>query len=106
VDPQELFDLEIGRLWAEERVSCPHRTLLQAYLDGRGSIQKGAQEFVAFHVEELGCPACRVEVEDLKASAAAAPPPAAPSPAAPPPPAGTAKRLLTETQIRERSRGK
>ncbi|MGH7151131.1 MAG: hypothetical protein ACREIU_10550, partial [Planctomycetota bacterium] len=65
-------------------------------LDGRGSIAKGAREFVAFHVEELACPACRVEVEDLKAAASAAPPP----------PAGTAKRLLTETQIRERSRGK
>ncbi|HET6202877.1 MAG TPA: hypothetical protein VFI25_08760 [Planctomycetota bacterium] len=100
---EEFFALEIGRLWLEERVSCPHRNLLQAFVEGRGSIEPAAREFVAFHVGELPCPACRVEVEDLKGASLR---PSPPLPRVPPPPAGTAKRLLTETQLRERSRGK
>lgn len=61
------LDLTVSTLWREERVSCPHRDLLQAYLDQ--ALPSEAQIYVTFHVEEIGCPFCAANLEDLRACA-------------------------------------
>ena len=52
-------------MWRSERVSCPHVHVLQSYL--QGSLDDGARDFVAFHLDESVCPYCNATVEDLKA---------------------------------------
>jgi anti-sigma factor RsiW len=96
VRPEEVFELEIARLWVEERVSCPHPHLLEAYL--AGSLEEGPREYVAFHLQDIACPACRVDVEEIRARGAAAP--------EPPVPEEAEERLLASTRQVLRPRGK
>jgi hypothetical protein len=54
------FDLTVSTLWREERLSCPHRDLLQSYADGE--LPPAQSDYVRFHVEQVGCAACRAEL--------------------------------------------
>jgi len=96
VRPEEVFELELARLWIGERVSCPHPHLLEAYL--AGSLEAGPREYVAFHVDEIGCPACGVEREEIRARGTA--------PAEEPVPEDAEERLLASTRrvLRPRDR--
>jgi len=65
-DPSgEALLFTVGSVWREARVSCPHPDILRAWLaDG---LEKGASEFLRFHVEESQCPYCAATVEDFRA---------------------------------------
>ena len=63
LDPKLAFT--VASVWRSERVSCPHVHVLQSYL--QGSLQGGAEDFVAFHLEVSQCPYCNATVEDLRA---------------------------------------
>ncbi|MCA8957136.1 MAG: hypothetical protein KDC87_13760 [Planctomycetes bacterium] len=54
----------VATVWREERVSCPHPNILQAF--DAGALTGGAEEFVRFHLEESGCPYCSAVLEDLR----------------------------------------
>ena len=67
--PQEhadAIDLDVGRVWREERVSCPHVDILRAFL--AKSLADGALEYVRFHLEKSQCPYCNAALDDLKAT--------------------------------------
>ena len=55
----------VATVWRAERVSCPHPHVLQSYL--QGELPSGAQEFVAFHLQDSECPYCNATLEDLRA---------------------------------------
>jgi hypothetical protein len=55
----------VASVWRSERVSCPHPHVLQGYLSG--SLDGGARDFVAFHLDESACPYCSATLQDLKA---------------------------------------
>lgn len=55
--------VDVARVWTEERVSCPARHWLARSL--AGSLDSGPAAFVGFHVDEVGCEACRANREDL-----------------------------------------
>ncbi len=57
--------LTVETVWRSERISCPHPHVLQSWL--QGGLEGGAAEFVAFHLEDSGCPFCNATVDDLKA---------------------------------------
>lgn len=63
------FDLDVGRVWREERVSCPHVDVLRAYL--MASLSAGAMDFMRFHLETSRCPYCSSAIEELRALEAA-----------------------------------
>ena len=68
VDENELdakLAFTVAAVWRSERISCPHPHVLQSYL--QGGLQGGAKEFVAFHLEDSGCPYCNATLDDLKA---------------------------------------
>jgi hypothetical protein len=69
-DELEALDLDVGRVWREERVSCPHVDILRAYQ--AQSLPAGAMEFIAFHLETSQCPYCNAALQDLQASEQAA----------------------------------
>ena len=62
----------VGAIWRAERLSCPERTELGAYL--LGTLDDGRADYVSFHLRTLGCRYCAANLADLQASSAAAPP--------------------------------
>lgn len=60
----ERFVVTVGQVWREAQVSCPHRDILLAWIEG--SLEAGAAGYLEFHVHEAACPRCQAIVEDLK----------------------------------------
>lgn len=54
----------VGAIWRRERVSCPTRDQLGSYLLEAGD--PDLLEYVRFHLEEIGCPYCQANLDDLK----------------------------------------
>jgi hypothetical protein len=54
----------IGAIWRRERLTCPTRDQLGSYLlqvlDGQ------RQDYLDFHLQTVGCPFCRANLEDLQ----------------------------------------
>ncbi|HLU37957.1 MAG TPA: hypothetical protein VK081_01140 [Planctomycetota bacterium] len=65
-DDRDALDLDVGRVWREERVSCPHQDILRAYL--ARSLPDGAMEYIQFHLETSACPYCNASLDELRAS--------------------------------------
>ncbi|MDG2382682.1 MAG: hypothetical protein P8N76_13515 [Pirellulaceae bacterium] len=55
----------LGEIWRRHRVSCPDREQLGSYL--LQVLDANQQEFVRFHLEEIGCRYCNANLEDLQA---------------------------------------
>ncbi|MCP4193992.1 MAG: hypothetical protein GY768_25565 [Planctomycetaceae bacterium] len=55
----------LGEIWRRHRVSCPDREQLGSYL--LQVLETSHQEFVRFHLEEIGCRYCNANLEDLQA---------------------------------------
>ncbi len=53
-----------GAIWRRERVSCPTRDQLGGYLLGAGDPE--LLDYVRFHLEEIGCPYCQANLDDLR----------------------------------------
>lgn len=65
------IDLTLSTIWREERVSCPNRTVLSKYVDGKLDVETA--DYLRFHIFDIGCPFCQASEEDLRMKAAAAP---------------------------------
>jgi anti-sigma factor RsiW len=55
----------IGAVWRRERLTCPSREQLGSYL--LGVLDDGLQDYVAFHIQTVGCPFCQANLADLQA---------------------------------------
>jgi hypothetical protein len=53
-----------GAIWQRERVSCPSRDQLGGYLLEAGDPE--LLEYIRFHIDEIGCPYCRANLDDLR----------------------------------------
>jgi len=60
----DLLAFTVATVWREERVSCPHPDILQAY--ETGALSPGAMEFIEFHLQESECPYCNSVLDDLR----------------------------------------
>lgn len=58
----------LGEIWRRHRLSCPSRERLGNYV--LGVLDKGAANFVRFHLEVSGCRTCQANLDDLGARAA------------------------------------
>lgn len=58
------LDISVENAWRESRVSCPARHWLARSLVG--SLEPGPAEYVRFHTEEMRCPWCAANLEDLR----------------------------------------
>ena len=59
-----LLDLDVRRVWNEHRLSCPARHWLAQFV--AGALDSGPASFVRFHVEEMKCPWCIANADDLR----------------------------------------
>ncbi len=58
-----LLDLDVRRVWKDRKVSCPDRHWIARFQVG--SLQEGSAAFVRFHIEEMKCPICIANRDDL-----------------------------------------
>ena len=54
----------LGAIWRRHRISCPSRDLLGSYL--LGVLDPEEQDYIRFHLEEVGCRYCLANLEDLQ----------------------------------------
>lgn len=54
----------VGEIWRRNRISCPTREQLGSYL--LGALPDEHSEYLAFHVEKVGCRFCAANLEDLR----------------------------------------
>ena len=54
----------LGDIWRRSRLSCPSREQLGSYL--LGAMPEQAADYLAFHLEEVGCRYCRANLADLQ----------------------------------------
>ena len=54
----------LGDVWRRHRISCPTREQLGSYL--LGALGQGHGEYIAFHIDKIGCRICRANLEDLQ----------------------------------------
>jgi DNA-binding phage protein len=55
----------LGAIWRRERLTCPTREQLGSYL--LQVLDEGEQEYLDFHLQEVGCPYCVANLADLQA---------------------------------------
>lgn len=60
----EQFDAVLAEIWQEQRLSCPKRSTIGAYM--LGTLESDWQDYVEFHLNTLGCTFCQANLEDLK----------------------------------------
>ncbi|MDZ4772640.1 MAG: sigma-70 family RNA polymerase sigma factor [Planctomycetota bacterium] len=64
VDSGDLLSFDVQGVWKDGRVSCPARHWIARRITG--SLPDGPKEFLAFHIDELGCEYCRANQDDLE----------------------------------------
>jgi RNA polymerase sigma-70 factor (ECF subfamily) len=60
---QRILDVDVRRVWNERRISCPARHWLARL--AAGTLAEGAEMFVRFHLDEMKCPWCLANYDDL-----------------------------------------
>jgi hypothetical protein len=67
-------DHSIGAIWRRQRLTCPSREQLGSYL--LQVLDAEQQQYIAFHLQTIGCPFCQANLADLQ-TRQQEPPPAA-----------------------------
>lgn len=70
INEQLADDMLLTRLWEQHRPSCPKRSTIGKWL--MGTLDSDWDNYVAFHVDTLGCKFCQANREDLQDDAAPA----------------------------------
>lgn len=65
IEAEGAADSLLTEVWEDRRLSCPKRSTVGGYI--LGTLDPEWQDYVAFHVETLGCRFCRANAEDLRA---------------------------------------
>jgi DNA-binding phage protein len=58
-------DHSLGAVWRRERLTCPSRETVGSYL--LEVLDEGEQDYIAFHLQTVGCPFCLANLADLQA---------------------------------------
>jgi hypothetical protein len=58
-----VLDVDRREIWREKRLSCPGRSWIARYV--ASTLEEGPRGFVAFHLDEMKCPWCQANHDDL-----------------------------------------
>ena len=58
-----VLDMDVRAMWGERRVSCPARHWLARLV--AGTLDPGPESFIRFHLDEMRCPWCQANYDDL-----------------------------------------
>ena len=67
---QPTSDALLTEIWESQRLSCPKRSTIGAYL--LGTLEPAWHDYVAFHLQTLGCRFCLANLQDLQQQTAGA----------------------------------
>ena len=67
---EHVFDVDIRAIWRDKRVSCPARHWIARRV--AGTLEPDAELFIRFHLEEMKCPWCLANRDDLSRAGQAA----------------------------------
>ena len=54
----------LGEIWRRNRLSCPSRDELGSFL--LGALEDQAADYIAFHLDTVGCRYCAANLDDLR----------------------------------------
>ncbi len=63
-EESEGLTISVGDLWVKERISCPHRDILLAFVNK--SLSKQEMDYIDFHLNQIACPYCQAEATELE----------------------------------------
>lgn len=63
-DSSLMSDSLLTEVWEQERLTCPKRTTVGRHL--LGTLEDPWRQYVAFHLDTLGCRFCRANADDLR----------------------------------------
>jgi hypothetical protein len=63
---ERLFDVDIRALWRDQRVACPARHWIARLV--AGTLEADAGLFIRFHLDEMKCPWCLANRDDLSSA--------------------------------------
>jgi RNA polymerase sigma factor (sigma-70 family) len=63
-DTPEVLDSLLTEIWEDERPSCPKRSTVGGFV--LHTLDDPWQSYVDFHINRLGCPFCRANLDDLQ----------------------------------------
>lgn len=69
IEEEDRGEHTAGAIWRRERISCPSRDQLGGYVLGAGD--PDLLDYIRFHIEEIGCPYCRANLDDLRSKSRA-----------------------------------
>jgi hypothetical protein len=58
-----LLDMDVQEIWHERRVSCPARHWIARFV--AANLEEGPTTFMRFHLDEMKCPWCQANRDDL-----------------------------------------
>ncbi|MFM7098201.1 MAG: hypothetical protein ACKO16_12380 [Gemmataceae bacterium] len=64
IKSRDMGDHSIGAIWRREHLSCPSREELLSYQDEALDLDR--LDYIKFHLETVGCRACKANLSDLK----------------------------------------
>jgi RNA polymerase sigma-70 factor (ECF subfamily) len=67
---ERLFDVDVRTIWREKRVSCPARHWIARWV--AATLEDDAKLFIQFHLDEMKCPWCLANRDDLSRAGEAA----------------------------------
>lgn len=73
-EPLPLSDALLSEIWQAERISCLKRSTIGAYV--LDTLDDAWRDYVAFHLDRLGCAYCRANLTDLQEQTRVQPTPA------------------------------
>lgn len=65
MDERDRGDHSLGAIWRREGLTCPKRETLNSYL--LEVLDDTLQDYITFHLETVGCPSCKANLDDLQA---------------------------------------
>ncbi|MCY2940943.1 MAG: hypothetical protein NTV50_04665 [Planctomycetota bacterium] len=63
---RDMGDHSIGAIWRREHLSCPSREELSSFKDD--ALESQRIDYIKFHLETVGCKACKANLSDLNSS--------------------------------------
>jgi hypothetical protein len=60
---RDMGDHSIGAIWRREHLSCPSREELSSFKDD--ALEPERIDYIKFHLETVGCKACKANLADL-----------------------------------------
>jgi hypothetical protein len=63
-DSEDQGEHTVGAIWRRERISCPKRDQIAAFL--QKAADKDELDYIKFHLDVVGCPFCQANLDDLR----------------------------------------